>query len=124
MVIMTLEQCYAQMNADYEDTIRRIPNKKLIQKILLKFPKDESYRDLCSAMEEKRMRDAFTAVHTMKGICLNLGLRELSRAAVNLTEALRNDPTEKVPELFTELKSVYGDTMSVIEKYRDEQEDA
>ena len=112
------------MNADYEDTIRRIPNKKLIQKILLKFPKDESYRDLCSAMEEKRMRDAFTAVHTMKGICLNLGLRELSRAAVNLTEALRNDPTEKVPELFTELKSVYGDTMSVIEKYRDEQEDA
>ncbi|MCI6242467.1 MAG: Hpt domain-containing protein [Lachnospiraceae bacterium] len=123
-MIMTLEQCYAQMNADYEDTIRRIPNKKLIQKILLKFPKDESYRDLCSAMEEKRMRDAFTAVHTMKGICLNLGLRELSRAAVNLTEALRNDPTEKVPELFTELKSVYGDTMSVIEKYRDEQEDA
>ena len=96
-MIMTLEQCYAQMNADYEDTIRRIPNKKLIQKILLKFPKDESYRDLCSAMEEKRMRDAFTAVHTMKGICLNLGLRELSRAAVNLTEALRNDPTEKVP---------------------------
>ena len=123
-MIMTLEQCYAQMNADYEDTIRRIPNKKLIQKILLKFPKDESYRDLCSAMEEKRMRDAFTAVHTMKGICLNLGLRELSRAAVNLTEALRNDPTEKVPKLFTELKSVYGDTMSVIEKYRDEQEDA
>lgn len=123
-MIMTLEQCYAQMNADYEDTIRRIPNKKLIQKILLKFPKDESYRDLCSAMEEKRMRDAFTAVHTMKGICLNLGLRKLSRAAVNLTEALRNDPTEKVPELFTELKSVYGDTMSVIEKYRDEQEDA
>ena len=123
-MIMTLEQCYAQMNADYEDTIRRIPNKNLIQKILLKFPKDESYRDLCSAMEEKRMRDAFTAVHTMKGICLNLGLRELSRAAVNLTEALRNDPTEKVPELFTELKSVYGDTMSVIEKYRDEQEDA
>ena len=123
-MIMTLEQCYAQMNADYEDTIRRIPNKKLIQKILLKFPKDESYRDLCSAMEEKRMRDAFTAVHTMKGICLNLGLRELSRAAVNLTEALRNDPPEKVPELFTELKSVYGDTMSVIEKYRDEQEDA
>ena len=123
-MIMTLEQCYAQMNADYEDTIRRIPNKKQIQKILLKFPKDESYRDLCSAMEEKRMRDAFTAVHTMKGICLNLGLRELSRAAVNLTEALRNDPTEKVPELFTELKSVYGDTMSVIEKYRDEQEDA
>lgn len=123
-MIMTLEQCYAQMNADYEDTIRRIPNKKLIQKILLKFPKDESYRDLCSAMEEKRMRDAFTAVHTMKGICLNLGLRELSRAAVNLTEALRNDLTEKVPELFTELKSVYGDTMSVIEKYRDEQEDA
>ena len=123
-MIMTLEQCYAQMDADYEDTIRRIPNKKLIQKILLKFPKDESYRDLCSAMEEKRMRDAFTAVHTMKGICLNLGLRELSRAAVNLTEALRNDPTEKVPELFTELKSVYGDTMSVIEKYRDEQEDA
>ena len=123
-MIMTLEQCYAQMNADYEDTIRRIPNKKLIQKILLKFPKDESYRDLCSAMEEKRMRAAFTAVHTMKGICLNLGLRELSRAAVNLTEALRNDPTEKVPELFTELKSVYGDTMSVIEKYRDEQEDA
>lgn len=123
-MIMTLEQCYAQMNADYEDTIRRIPNKKLIQKILLKFPKDESYRDLCSAMEEKRMRDAFTAVHTMKGICLNLGLRELSRAAVNLTEALRNDPTEKVPELFTELKSVYGDTMSVIEEYRDEQEDA
>ena len=123
-MIMTLEQCYAQMNADYEDTIRRIPNKKLIQKILLKFPKDESYRDLCSAMEEKRMRDAFTAVHTMKGIWLSLGLREVSRSAVNLTEALRNDPTEKVPELFTELKSVYGDTMSVIEKYRDEQEDA
>ena len=123
-MIMTLEQCYAQMNADYEDTIRRIPNKKLIQKILLKFPKDESYRDLCSAMEEKRMRDAFTAVHTMKGICLNLGLRELSRAAVNLTEALRNDPTAKVPELFTELKRVYGHTLSVTDNYRADQADA
>ena len=120
---MTLEECYAQMDADYEDTMRRIPNKKLIQRILLKFPKDPSYEDLCNAMAEKRMGDAFTAVHTMKGICLNLGLTDLSRAAVNLTEALRNEPTEEVPKLFTELKQVYADTMSVIERYREEQED-
>ena len=49
---MTLKDCYMQMGADYEETVQRLRSESLIQRIILKFPQDPSYQELCQARTE------------------------------------------------------------------------
>ena len=52
---MTLKDCYMQMGADYEGTVQRLRSESLIQRVILKFPQDASYQELCQALEEKNI---------------------------------------------------------------------
>ena len=49
---MTLKDCYMQMGADYEETVQRLRSESLIQRIILKFPQDPSYQELCQALAD------------------------------------------------------------------------
>ena len=42
-------------------------------------------------MTQNNAEEAFRAVHTLKGICLNLGFDTLYKASFELTEKLRDD---------------------------------
>ena len=50
---MTLQECYAAMGGNYEDVAKRLPSEKLIQKFVLKFLDDKSYKLFCDSMAEK-----------------------------------------------------------------------
>ena len=39
---MTIQECYAQMGADYNEVFRRLYNEAMIRKFVLLFPKDEN----------------------------------------------------------------------------------
>ncbi|MFQ8901061.1 MAG: Hpt domain-containing protein [Lachnospira eligens] len=71
---MTIKECYDAMGADYQNTLNRFPNEAFIKKFVLKFLDDNSYANLKEAIAAGNVEEAFRAAHTLKGVCLNLGL--------------------------------------------------
>ena len=94
---MTIQECYALLGGDYEQVAKRLPSEGMVRRFLAKFPKDDSYAQLCRTMEEGRRKEAFRAAHTLKGICANLGIERLMRSAGELTELLRPEG-DAIPE--------------------------
>ena len=45
----------------------------MIKKFVFKFPEDPSFNDLKDGLKENDAEKAFCAVHTLKGVCSNLG---------------------------------------------------
>lgn len=86
---LSLKECYAAAGADYEDALRRFISEARVDRFLDMFLRDRSFELLCAAMDGKDYGEAFRAVHTMKGICMNLGFTRLLEACVALTEDLR-----------------------------------
>lgn len=111
---MTLEECYAAMGGDYADAMGRLRSERMIQKFVLKFPKDESFDLLCRSWEEKNYTEAFRASHTIKGICQNLSITRLGISAARLTDALRGGWTPPADTLVEEVKRDYRDTVDAI----------
>ena len=105
---MTLEECYRALGGSYSDVLARLVDDK--------FTKDTSYRDIFAALENNDYETAFRAAHTLKGICLNLGLENLYKAAYKVTEALRQKTDETTPEMLDELKSSYNSSILAIQQ--------
>lgn len=111
---MTLENCYAAMGGDYADAMGRLRSERMVQKFVLKFPKDGSFDLLCRSWEAKDYQEAFRASHTIKGICQNLSINRLGGSATRLTEALRDGWTPQADALVEEVKRDYQDTVEAI----------
>ena len=55
---MTLQECYAAMEGDYQDALGRLRSDRLVQKFVLKFLADGSYDLLTQSMEEENYAEA------------------------------------------------------------------
>ena len=87
---MTLKECYAALGGSYDDAMGRLRSERLVQKFVLKFLDDGSYRLLCDALAAGNRDEAFRAAHTIKGVCGNLAFNTLLESSEALTEALRD----------------------------------
>lgn len=56
---MKLQECYEKIGGDYEGVKVRLMNERIVQKFLLKFLNDGSYRTLVEAMDSKNYEEAF-----------------------------------------------------------------
>ncbi|MGN0698525.1 MAG: Hpt domain-containing protein [Ruminiclostridium sp.] len=113
---MTLEECYKALGGSYTDVLSRLMNDKMITKYLGKFTEDTSYNDIFTALANKDYETAFHAAHTLKGLCLNLGLENLYKSAFEVTEALRGKTNETTPEMLEELKTNYESSILAIKQ--------
>ena len=86
---MTLQECYAALEGNYEDVLGRFCSERMVQKYVLKFLQDGSYDTLCRALASQSVEEAFRAAHTIKGMCLNLSFDRLAASSIEMTEALR-----------------------------------
>lgn len=83
-------RCLAEAGVDTEDALRRfLGNEALLLKFLARLGQDENFPRLCDAMARGDEKAAFEAAHTLKGVCGNLSLQELSRQVSDLVESLR-----------------------------------
>ena len=117
---MDIRECYAEMNADFEEVARRFGSEAMVKKFAVKFLKDSSYANLCSGFAENNGEEAFRAAHTLKGACANLGFSALYTAATELTEKLRGRSTEGSEELFEKVKEQYDITIAALTKFESE----
>lgn len=117
---MDIRECYAEMNADFEEVARRFGSEAMVKKFAVKFLKDSSYANLCSGLAENNGEEAFRAAHTLKGTCANLGFSALYTAAAELTEKLRGRSTEGSEELFEKVREQYDITIAALTKFESE----
>ncbi len=116
---MTLQECYEAMGGDYGSVLARLRSERLIDKFVLKFLDDKSYELFVSSMASGSYEEAFRAVHTIKGVCQNLGFDRLSESSAEMADALRHGYTPKADELVGRLDEDYKLTADAIKRYKD-----
>ena len=115
---MTLKECYAALEGDYESVMGRLPSEKFVQKFVLKFLNDGSYDLLLRSMEEENYAEAFRAAHTIKGVCQNLAFDRLLASSGQLSEALRHGYTPEADGLAERVKEDYLVTADAIRAFQ------
>ena len=87
---MTLQECYVKIGGDYNDILHRFMNENMIHKFVLKFPQDNNMALFEESWAKKDYKTAFRAMHTLKGVAVNLGFTALYNVSSALTEKLRS----------------------------------
>lgn len=103
---MTIREFYTLVGGSYDDMSERFPSDALILRFLTMLPQDGSMELLVRTADAKT---AFRAVHTLKGVALNLGLTALAGVCSEMTEALRGSDTlpASAPALFEAVQREY-----------------
>lgn len=105
---MTIKEFYAYSGGDFNEVIGRLGNEERVLKFLKRFDEEESLKVMLAALEDEDYTEAFRAVHSIKGICLNLGLAKLLESSSELCEALRNGkPEEDISRMVDTVKKDY-----------------
>ncbi len=113
---MNLKECYGLMNGDYDGVMSRLVKEERVKKFVLKFLDDTSYQLLCTSLQEHQYDEAFRAVHTIKGICQNLGFIQLYHSSNELTEKLRNQDYTNLDDFVEKVKRDYNEVVLAIRK--------
>ena len=121
---MLLKECYDAFGGSYESVKERISKDEIIEKFVKKFLTDQSYSNLCQAVEEENYEEAFKAAHSLKGVCANLGFVNLTASVSELTELLRNSSSKVIDKdeciaLFKQVSEDYSQVKESIRKYAD-----
>ena len=93
---MKLDEFFRCVGDDYGEAKARFQNDERIVRFLGMFPGDDSMQNLTNAMNAGDTPTAFCAVHTLKGVALNLVLVTHAHASSQMTEALRGQ--DSMPE--------------------------
>ncbi len=104
---MNSEEFYMQIGGSYEEILKRIPLPDKIIKFVNMFLKDTNYGELVKTLEADDTEGAFKAAHNLKGVSANLAFSELTRAASDITEALRSGNLEEAKKIMPGVKEKY-----------------
>lgn len=115
---MKLEEFYAALGGDLEDTLQRMCNRRLVERFVLRFLSDESFSTLEKAMSEENYEEAFRVAHCLKGTASNLGFTKLYEASDLLTEALRGGKKPQEDILMQQVRDEYERTMEILRKFQ------
>ena len=87
---MTIQELYAKIGGSYDQAVRVMNKDKLIDKYVRKLKNSNVGEMLAEAGETMDAVKLFESAHAMKGVCSNLGLDELAKAADEITEEFRD----------------------------------
>ncbi len=113
---MTLSECYAALGGDYEEVLGRLRTESLVQKFVLKFPSDPSFRLLEDSLAAETWSEAFRGAHTIKGVCQNLSFTALYHSSSLLCEDLRSGSAPD-PALVAQVEADYRRTVDAIDVF-------
>lgn len=111
---MTIRECYAKTETDYNDVHNRLGSENMVKRFALKFLNDTSFEELKEGIRLEDGEKAFRASHTLKGVCLNLGFTGLGKASAEITEKLRGRDTSGCDELLKNVEEQYTSLVSAL----------
>lgn len=100
---MTIREFYTLVGGSYDDMSERFPSDALILRFLTMLPQDGSMELLARSVDAADAKTAFRAVHTLKGVALNLGLTALAGVCSEMTDTL----PASAPALFEAVQREY-----------------
>ena len=112
---MTLKELYEAAGGNYEETLRRLMNEKLMKKYLHMFAEAKDHEEMLKALEAGQWGDAFRHAHNLKGVSLNLELGRLARTASAICDAVRGGaPTADLAPMAQQAEQDYALVMAGI----------
>ena len=114
---MTIKSLYEAVGGDYKDVVKRLISEEFAAQLALGFLDDDGFSSLEKAMKNRNAEDAFRAAHTLKGVALNLGFKNLGESASELTEVLRKRTFDGTDEPFEKVKADYAVVISALRAY-------
>lgn len=114
---MTLQECYVKIGGDYNDILHRFMNENMVRKFVLKFPQDNNMALFEESWAKKDYETAFRAMHTLKGVSVNLGFTALYNVSSALTEKLRSQEYDNLDGLIADVKKQYDIVIEAIAAY-------
>ncbi len=111
---MNIIEFYEVIGSNFNNVLKRLGSESLVKHFAMKFLNDESFAQLKKAYEEKDTEQAFHAIHTLKGVCGNLGFDKLYAISAELTERLRNGSIEGTEQLFEQVEEQYNIILNAI----------
>lgn len=114
---MNSEEFYKAINGDYLNTLNKLGNEQIVSHFIKEFKNDQTFNNLRTSYENHNIENAFLAVHTLKGICANLGFTELEKKASTLTEILRKRTFENSEEAYKEVVITYNKIFEFLKQY-------
>ena len=115
---MTIQECYAALEGDYQEVLSRLYSEALVQRFVGKFLSDQSFPLLERSLKDQNYEEAFRAAHTLKGVTQNLSFTKLYRSSHELTEALRAQDYGLASQLFSSVEADYIQTIAAIQTYQ------
>lgn len=91
---LTISEFYSRTGGNYQEVISHLADEKRVARFLKMFLSDPSFESLEEALEQGNVQEAFRAVHTLKGVCLNMGFSGLFEECSKVTEDLRSGNLE------------------------------
>lgn len=113
---MQIKEFYNEIGSDYQKVFARLCSNDIITKFVKVFPQDENYQKFLDEYQSGNLEEAFRAVHTLKGLCLNLGLDRLSKSSIDITEALRGGKNDVTPQMISKMSEDYNFIVENIKK--------
>lgn len=114
---MEFREFYEKVGGDYDEVIGRLGKEERITKYLHKFVESDPIAEFDKALQNDSFEECFRALHSIKGMCLNLGLGKLSESSSALCEEYRNGaPTKDVTLLTKQVRDDYAMTLDVIKE--------
>lgn len=108
-----------EWGVDWNEILDRfMGNEDLIAKFMFKFLNDQSMSELTQNLQDGNVQGAFKAVHTLKGVGANLGLKGFLTPVCELTEILRAGSMEGYEEKYNEIKPKYEELIAILTKYQ------
>ena len=119
---MTIQELYARIGGNYDQAVRIMKSERLINKYVRKLKDSNVGEMLAEAGETMDGVKLFESAHAMKGVCANLGLDALARAADEITEEFRPGNARKLSddEVKARLQAVgerYRSTVAAIREF-------
>ena len=107
-----------EWGVDWDEILDRfMGNENLIAKFMFKFLNDQSMNDLTKYLAEGNVSEAFKAVHTLKGVGANLGLKGFLTPVCELTEILRAGSMEGYKDKYDQIKPKYDELIAILTRY-------
>lgn len=114
---MTLREFYSTIGGNYDEAVSRLRKETLVAKYVRMFLGDESYGELCRAVDAQDWQAAFAASHNLKGMSANLAFTALYEVSSCICENLRHgNPDDYVYDQLDRVKREYARVEHAIEE--------
>ena len=115
-----LKQKLIDWGVDWGDVSERfLGNENLVITFMMKFLNDKSMDLLTENIAKEDIEESFKAVHTLKGVAGNLGMKAMLPDVSNLTELLCTGKFDGAKEMYDKIKVKYDSLVAILSEYKD-----